>query len=141
MDEVTTGLFVGDETYSNASCFDVYVNLTHDVRNPQLSPNQRAFCYDVYGSHETDQVAMLTALNLICKPIVETLNRGGWVLVFCNEGKQRSCTVVAACLMLMFAITCENASTRVLAKHKQAWDYGVYQHYANALFRFGLDIS
>lgn len=135
--EVVTDLHVGDASAAlqpDVDAFDVIVNVTREVPfSKLLRPDQQVVRYDVLDDDASDQAAMATLLRGARVYVLGAVRAGRRVLVHCLEGKQRSCALVAACLMSLLGVPAEEACAIVRRAHPRAWDHGCYVHYREAL--------
>jgi len=137
--EILPLLYVGDEIAAIAPevhDFRCVLNVTEEVPKSALLEDdvvfQRFPIYDVDCS-EQEQALMLSFFPTTCETIKQQRELKQPVLVHCAEGKQRSCTVVAAFLMQSQGFTVEEAKTQLLALHPRAFDFGSGLHFERAL--------
>ena len=131
-------LYVGDAASSMApDCepYDLLVNVTREVPfSACLRDAQRTERFDVLDDPDNPNQAEMAAVCRAAVPLVRrALAAGDTVLVFCLEGKQRSCTVAAAYLMDAEGLSAREAVREVRRHRRPAWDHGQYVHYAEVL--------
>ena len=135
--EVLPGLFVGDAAaaqYPAVAQFDFIVNVTREVRIcNKLRADQRAVRFDTLQVNMSDQASMVQVMRRAYAVISEAMDRGQVVLCHCLEGRQRSCTVVAFCVMTRMRLPPVEACAYVRSKHPPAWEWGNYVHFMEAL--------
>lgn len=90
----------------NIHC-DLVVNCTSNIIISHDYPVLRVAVEDNGNNEELTKLSAL--LPEVVDQIVSLIENGKRVLVHCNMGRQRSCTVVAACLMILFKHSCDQA--------------------------------
>ena len=90
---------------------NLVVNCTSNIEAEHEFPLLRVSVDDNGNNEELEKLSEL--LPNIVSTIVKLLNDGKVVLVHCNMGRQRSCAVVAAVLMIMFNYSYEQAIAHI----------------------------
>ena len=131
------GLYIGnkEEVEKNGNMYDVIINVTTDV--PFYSRNDDKTVTHVRipaldSSIESQQLLFFQSLPYVCNLIDECLRNDKTVLVHCNEGKQRSASLILAYMMRKERKTFEEAKAALLKMHGIAFDTGKV-HYQKAL--------
>ena len=98
-------LYLGDryapqEFKRSGMVCDLVVNCTSNINDSHDYPVLRIPVEDNGNSEELSKLSAL--LPDAVTHIVSLIENGKRVLVHCNMGRQRSCTVIAACLKVLF---------------------------------------
>ena len=134
---VVDGLYIGDEHSAmqpDVAVFDVILNVTHEVPFSKcLRADQTIVRYEIMDIDESDQSSMQVIMYASAQVIAQAIKDSKKVLCHCAEGKQRSAAVVANFLTCHKGMNVKQAISYVRDKRRQAWDWGCYVHYMDAL--------
>jgi predicted protein tyrosine phosphatase len=125
--EVVPGLFLGDRYAPREADFDLVVNCTRNIRFPEPSERNggagtarvRVEVDDV--GEMSDVIALEREMPSLVALVSKALARSERVLVHCNMGRQRSCAVVAACVMHVSNVDRETAVSTLKEKKPDAF--------------------
>lgn len=119
-DEIIKNLYIGNRKTIefDPNRFDFIVNCTPDI---QTIHNNYVRISIKDDPTECNKLLDLINKTKILEQIHEYITKGKKVLVFCGQGIQRSCTVVACYLMKYYNLTPDNTITYIKSKHKIAF--------------------
>lgn len=136
--EIIPNLYLGDvaaATAPDVHAFHTICNISREVPfSKLLEPNVQTARFDVLDeSDDSEQDTMVRLIPAAVDVIDKALKNNRAVLVHCLEGKMRSSTIVTAYLMKALKLDLDAAMKFVRSKHRPAFDFGCYSHFAESL--------
>lgn len=130
--EVRPDLFIGDaHSAQDVADIDFVVNVTTDL--PFHEKDKDSYRIPVLDIGVESQLQLMAQhLPIACGKIRSHLKKGNKVLVHCSMGRQRSCAIVLAYLMLTEGLTLNAAISSIKAVHLDAFDDGAV-HFKDAV--------
>lgn len=135
--EVVPGLFVGSEKAAimpDVEKFKSVINVTKEIPFSKcLESDVQTHRFDLLDMGEASEQATMFDIFQRSMPVIDKCMPVPPVLVHCEYGEQRSCTLTAAYLMWKLGYSAREAIEVVKTAHRPAFGCGTYVHFQSAL--------